>query len=152
MPRWNPSLGFETAPDLDEAVRAVARRTRSRVVPTGAVAANRLGLSEQVPARAVYLTDGRTRELRLGGMLIVLKHASPRDLPLGSPTSALVFQALKFLGKAAVDDQVVAKIRRRLSVQDRRRLRRDARYATGWIAEAAAQVAGGGQAGGSQRG
>src|SRR5687768_3254935 len=60
--RVNERLGIPLSPDPDEVAEALARQTGSRVVPSGAVAANRLGLSTQVPARPTYLTDGRTRQ------------------------------------------------------------------------------------------
>ncbi len=37
---------------------ASAGRDRVRLQPSGAYAANLLGLSEQVPAKVVFLTDG----------------------------------------------------------------------------------------------
>ena len=61
----NERLGIPLGPDFDEIAEALARQTGSKVVPSGAVAANRLGLSTQVPAKPVYLTDGRTREVRI---------------------------------------------------------------------------------------
>ena len=64
-PRMNERLGIPLGPDFDEIAEALARQTGSKVVPSGAVAANRLGLSTQVPAKPVYLTDGRTREVRI---------------------------------------------------------------------------------------
>ena len=142
LPRVNPTLGIDVTPDTDEVARALARKTGSRVVPSGAVAANRLGLSEQVPARPVYLTDGRTRSVRVGNVLVVLKHAPPKDLPLGHTTSALVFQALRYLGRDAVSPQMLGRLRRRLSVADRATLLKDARYVTGWVADAVRRVCG----------
>src|SRR4051794_13706459 len=65
-PQVNERIGIPLAPDLDEIADALGRQTGSRVVPSGAVAANRLGLSTQVPAKPVYLTDGRTRQVRIG--------------------------------------------------------------------------------------
>ena len=61
FPRMNERLGIALGPDLDEIAEALARQTGSRVVPSGAVAANRLGLSTQVPAKPVYLTDERAK-------------------------------------------------------------------------------------------
>src|SRR5271170_4939679 len=104
-PRMNERLGIPLGPDLDEIADALARQTESRVVPSGAVAANRLGLSTQVPAKPVYLSDGRTRQMRIGNMMFQIRHAAPKELPAGSPTSAMVFQALRHLGQAAVDNQ-----------------------------------------------
>jgi hypothetical protein len=132
-PQVNARLAIPLAPDLDEIAVALGRQTGSRVVPSGAMAANRLGLSTQVPARPVYLTDGRTRQVRIGTTLIQLRHAAPKEMPAGSRTSAMVFQALRYLGQAAVDDQVMTRLRRSLSAEQRHELLRDARYTTDWI-------------------
>jgi hypothetical protein len=140
-PQMNERLGIPLAPDLDEIADALGRQTGSRIVPSGAVAANRLGLSTQVPAKPVYLTDGRTRQVRIGSTVIQLRHAAPKELPVGSRTSAMVFQALRYLGQAAVDEQVIARLRRSLSAEQRQELLRDARYTTDWIAAVVRQIA-----------
>ena len=140
-PRHNETLGVDVPPDLDDVADAVARQTGSRVAPSGAVAANRLGLSTQVPAKPIYLSDGRTRQVAVGNYTLQIKHVSPKDLPVGSRTSALVLQALRFLGKDAIDDGTVAVIRSVLSRDDRAQLLRDAKYATDWLREIARRVA-----------
>ncbi len=140
-PLVNERLGIPLAPDLDEIADALGRRTGSHVVPSGAVAANRLGLSTQVPAKPVYLTDGRTRQVRVGSTVIQLRHAAPKELPAGNRTGSLVFQAMRYLGQAAVDDRVIAQLRRSLSAEQRQELLRDARYTTDWIAAVVRRVA-----------
>jgi hypothetical protein len=140
-PRINQTLGIELPPDPDEVALALARRTGSRIVPSGAVAANALGLSTQVPAKPVYLTDGRSRQVRVGNTVFTVRHAAPKDLPIGSPLSAMVIQALRFFGRDGLSAEIVSRLRRRLSPQERRRLLEDARYTTAWIADVARQVA-----------
>jgi hypothetical protein len=140
-PHVNERLGIPLAPDLDEIAEALGRQTGSRVVPSGAVAANRLGLSTQVPAKPVYLTDGRTRQVRIANLVIQLRHAAPKELPVGSRTSAMVFQALRYLGQAAVDDRVIARLRHSLSAEQGQELLRDARYTTDWIAAVVRRLA-----------
>ena len=140
IPRMNPTLNIELAPDMDAIARAIARKTGSRVVPSGAVAANWFGLSTQVPAKPVYLTDGKTRSIRVGNTVFSMKHVSPKDLPLGSPTSAMVFQALRYLGKKAIGEDTFRRLRRAIPTQERRKLMKDVRYVTGWIAEAVRKV------------
>jgi hypothetical protein len=119
---------------MDEVTQALARRTGSQVVPSGAVVANSLGLSIQVPAKLVYLTDGRTRSVRVGNTVILLKHTPPKDMPLGSPLSAMVFQALHHLGRGNADPEAVSRLRRRLSSEERRQLLKDAHHVTDWVA------------------
>lgn len=140
-PRRNDSLGVDVPPDLDEIADAVGRQTGSRIVPSGAVAANRLGLSTQVPAKPVYLTDGRSRQVRVGKYTLQIKHAPPKDLPAGNRKSALVFQALRFLGKDAITDKAIDTIRSALTPDDRKLLLSDAKYATDWLCEMVRKIA-----------
>jgi hypothetical protein len=138
----NKRLGIAIPPDADAIAKALGRQTGSRVAPSGATAANRLGLSTQVPARVVYLTDGRSRQVCVGNFCVVVKHVPPKELPVGSRTSAAVVQALRHLGKDAVDSTVVNKIRKALSPRKRSQLLHDARYTTDWIADAVRTIAG----------
>ena len=78
MPKVNPALGGKLSPDIDEAAQAIARRQRWKIVPEGAWAANLLGLSTQVPAKIIYLTDGPKNEVLIGRRSIHFKHARPK--------------------------------------------------------------------------
>ena len=60
-PRINPKLGGDVPPSMDAVAKAIARRTDSRIVASGALALNMLGLSTQVPAKVVHLTNGPSR-------------------------------------------------------------------------------------------
>lgn len=141
FPQLNERLGIPLSPDTDEIAEALARQTGCRIAPSGAMAANRLGLSTQVPAKPVYLTDGRTRQVRVGNLVFAMRHTPPKELPLGSRISAMVFQALRHLGRSAVDSQAISRLRRTLSPQQKGDLLRDARYTTDWIADVVRQVA-----------
>jgi hypothetical protein len=141
-PKINKRLGIAIPPNVDEIADALARQTGSRIAPSGATAANRLGLSTQVPGKPVFLTDGRSRQVRVGNFVVVVKHVAPKELPVGNRTSATVLQALRYLGKDGVDSTVVSRIRKALSPRNRLQLLRDARYTTDWIAEAVRKIAG----------
>lgn len=139
-PKHNPRLGIDVPPDLDEIAAALGRQTGSRIVPSGAVAANQLGLSTQVPAKPVYFSDGRSRTVRVGQYTVQIKHAQPKDLPAGTPKTALVIQALRFLGKDAITDQVIHTIQSVLSADERRQLLDDAKYATDWLCQTVRRI------------
>jgi hypothetical protein len=62
----NPELGGELSPDIDEAARTIARRNRWIIIPYGPWAANLVGLSTQVPAKIVYLSNGPSKKVSLG--------------------------------------------------------------------------------------
>ena len=141
-PKINKRLGIIISPDVDEIASALARQTGSRIAPSGAMAANRLGLSTQVPAKPVYLTDGRSRKVRIGNFLIVVKHVAPKELPVGNQISATVLQALRYLGKEAIDSTVINRIRKALLPKYRSKLLLDSKYTTDWIADAVRKITG----------
>ena len=80
IPKRNEALGGALSPDIDEAARTLARRYRWKIVPEGAWAANLLGISTQVPARIVYLSDGPSTKIQIGRRAIHFKHARPQAL------------------------------------------------------------------------
>jgi hypothetical protein len=139
-PRRHPQLGL-LAPSPDAVARALAGRDASRLQPSGAHAANLLGLSDQVPVRAVYLTDGRTRKVQIGKRTVALRKTTPRNMATAGRTSGTVIQALRWLGRRHVDDRVVEVLARRLSPDDRRRLLDDIRFAPAWIGGVMRRVA-----------
>lgn len=143
-PKMSSLLKAPLAPDVDAVAQAVARRFRWHIVPSGAHAANLLGLSTQVPAKAVYLSDGPTKTIQLGNRDLLFKHARPKDLGADAdPSSAIVIQALRYLGKEAVGQETINALRSRLPKPARRRLLADTRYASDWIYAAAKAVADG---------
>jgi hypothetical protein len=134
LPRQHPIVGL-TAPDIQNVAKALADKIGTRLQPTGAYAANLLGLSEQVPAKAVFLTDGISKCIRLGNLEISLKKTSPRMMATAGTTSGLIIQALRHLGKAHVNDTTIKRLDSRLSPADRKRLSADAAFAPAWIAD-----------------
>ncbi len=96
LPRANPIIG-QTAPDIMATVRALMDGSHAQWQFTGAYAANALGLSDQVPAKIIILTDGVPRKVSLGKLTLIFRRAAPRNL-LGAGTRAgLVIQALRYL-------------------------------------------------------
>src|ERR1700678_4097853 len=98
FPKEHPVLGL-LSPSADTVARALAGRDRTRLQPAGAYAANILGLSEQVPAKAVFLTDGPSRMVKIGPMTIQLRRTTPRNMAAAGRLSGLVIQAFRELGK-----------------------------------------------------
>lgn len=108
-------------------------RHNIRLLPSGAYAANLLGLSEQVPAKIVFLTDGPSRTVPVGNQEIRLKQTTPRNMGVAGRTSGLVIQALRHLGKLHVDDSMIQTLQRKLSAEDKKQLLADIGYAPGWV-------------------
>lgn len=131
-PQEHPTLG-SMLPTPEQIAQALAQKDGSRLQPSGAYAANLLGLSEQVPAQVVFLTDAIDRRIQVGRQEIVLKRTTPKNMATAGRVSGLVIQALRSLGKDNVDQMVIDRLSRRLSADDRRQLIKDIRYAPAWI-------------------
>lgn len=131
-PRVDPILG-ELWPSVDAVLDALVDRERLRLQPSGQYAANVLGLSEQVPARVVLLTDGESRTLRAGPMMITLKRASPRTMAAAGRLSGTIIQALKSLGAAHVTPARIAHLRRTIPHGDRANILKDVSLAPAWM-------------------
>jgi hypothetical protein len=133
-PKTDPDLG-PLQPSADAIARALAGRDAARLQPTGAYAANLLGLSTQVPMKITYLTDGLSRTVQIGRRQIILKRTTPRNMATAGRTSGLVIQALRHLGQERVDRQVIEQLDRVLDEQGKSQLMKDIRYAPAWIAD-----------------
>ena len=131
-PKRDPQLGV-LSPTLDQIAQAIAKRDRAKIVPTGALALNKLGLSTQVPLNAVYLTDGSPRNVQIGNRKIKFKRTVPKNLKAKGEISELVIQALKEIGNGKVRDPQKEKIIELLKKEDRDHLRHDIKLAPVWI-------------------
>jgi hypothetical protein len=131
-PRHDELLGT-LWPSVDTVVRALVGKHKLRVQPAGVYAANLLGLSEQVPAKVVLLTDGVSRTVRAGPMRIALKRTSPRNMAAANRLSGLVIQAFKSLGREHITPQRLAHLRKTVPASERARLLKDLDLAPGWM-------------------
>ena len=140
VPRTHALLG-PLLPVADDIARALADKGSLRLQPSGAYAANLLGLTEQVPMKLAFLTDGASRAVQVGNQSILLKHTTPRNMATAGRISGLVIQALRHLKQPNIDAQMVARLRARLSAQDKAVLLADALLAPAWIAEIMRDIA-----------
>ncbi len=87
-------------PSVERVVQALASSKGEVVASHGAAAANAFGLTTQVPARAVYLTSGRSRWLKLGEQSVELRHAPKWQLTLATRPAGQAIRALAWFGEA----------------------------------------------------
>jgi hypothetical protein len=131
-PEIDPVIGPVT-PGIEAIAKAIAKRDKARIVPTGVYALNKLGLSTQVPLNVVYLTDGASRKVKIGKRTITFKRATPKNVAVIGEISGLVIQALKTLGKNKVSQDEIAKIQEQLKKEKITHLQHDIRMAPDWI-------------------
>jgi len=128
----DPILG-ELKPTTENIAIAIAKRDKARIVPTGTLALNVLGLSTQVPMNVVYLSDGAARKIDLGRRKIVFKKSAPKNLAAIGKISSLAIQALKEIGKDKVTEKEIEIILKKLEKEDKYRLEHDIKLAPEWI-------------------
>lgn len=131
-PKDHPKLGL-LAPSAEAVARALAGRDRTRLQPAGAYAANALGLSEQVPAKAVFLTDGPARTVKIGPTTIQLRRTTPKNMETAGRLSGLLIQALRELGEEHITPERRQLLKRRIPASERRGLLKDLRLAPAWM-------------------
>lgn len=132
LPKEHPVLG-PIAPSAEAVAQALAGRDHTRLQPAGAYAANALGLSEQVPAKTVFLTDGPSRTVKIGPMTIQLRRTTPRNMAAAGRLSGLLIQALRELGQDHVTSARREHLKRTLPVEQRRELLKDLKLAPAWM-------------------
>ena len=128
----DPILGL-LKPSTEAIAQAIAKRDKARIVPTGILALNALGLSTQVPMNVVYLTDGAARKIDLGKRKILFKKSAPKNLSAIGKISSLVIQALKEIGKDKCTENEIQIILKQLTKEEPYRLEHDIRLAPEWI-------------------
>ncbi|RLD71170.1 MAG: hypothetical protein DRJ02_07170 [Bacteroidetes bacterium] len=128
----DPVIG-PVMPGLESIARAIAKRDKARIVPTGVMAMHLLGLSTQIPMNIVYLTDGAARKIKIGQGSIVFKKSTPKNLAAIGKISSLVIQALKAIGKDNLTPEQKEIVIRQLQKEEISRLEHDMRLAPEWI-------------------
>jgi len=131
-PKIDKELGT-LYPSTEEIAKAIARRDKARIVPTGVQALNKLGLSTQLPMKVVYLTDGAARTINIGKRTIVFKKTSPKNLLVKGEISGLAIQALKTIGQNKVDEKTIEKIQANLKNEKKENIINDAKLSPAWI-------------------
>ncbi len=121
-------------PSIEQIAETIARRDKTRIVPTGIYAMNKLGISTQVPMNIVYLTDGTPRKVSLGnGRSIQFKYTTPKNLSFTNPLAMLVTFALKEVGKDNVTDDISKQIKKVLQNEPPENVLADEALMPAWI-------------------
>lgn len=123
-PKIDPVFGH-IFPSAEQVAEMIAKKERVRIRPAGAYALNKLGLSNQVPTRLVYITDGVSRNLKVGKTTIKFKSTTNKKLSTKGKISSMLFQALEELNLNEIDTEKEIKIYELLKKEDPRILLHD---------------------------
>lgn len=133
-PKIDKELGV-LYPSVDDVCRAIAKRDKARIEPTGVFALHSLGLSTQIPVNVVYLTDGIPRKIKYGNRTIKFKKTAPKNLAMKGKVSSLVIAALKQIGKENVSQEVELQLTKALNKESVENVKHDAQLAPVWISK-----------------
>jgi Family of unknown function (DUF6088) len=120
-------------PSIEIIAEAIAKRDKARIIPTGIQALNRLGLSAQIPLKAVYMTDGAPRIIKIGNRTIDFQKTNPKILDIKSELLVLLIAALKELGKDNITVEILNKVKKIISDNSKDDIHGELHKAPAWI-------------------
>ncbi|MFH1356387.1 MAG: DUF6088 family protein [bacterium] len=120
-------------PDLDKVAKALARKNKTRIQPSGAYAANLIGLSEQVPAKIVFVTDGYSNKLKIGNRDLIFKKATPKTMVLADTEAGLIVSGLKHIGQKYITPQMEYALKGHLKKLPNKDINKIHQHAPAWI-------------------
>ena len=121
-------------PSVEAVLNALQAETGETITPSGAAAANTLGLTTQVPVRMVYLTSGPSRHLRFGAQTVELQHARRWQLTFPGRPAGEVIRALAWFGRER-GVELTSQLSRTLSAQTVQELSSARGRMPTWMAE-----------------
>lgn len=131
-PKKDPLLGT-LYPTTEEIAKQIAQRDKARIAPTGVLALYLLGLTTQVPLKAVYLSDGSQREIKIGNRSIQFKKTVPKSFAIKDELLHLIVQAFKEVGQNKVTEDFIEKIKPSVVQLDSQVVQKQVKYAPVWI-------------------
>ena len=146
-PRYSEILQQELSPDIEQVAYAYARKFNWRIQPSGNTALNYLGLSTQVSASHLYVSDGPSRTYMIGNQSLKFKHMALKETGLQLRESRLLVQALRALGKDHVTPDIIRKISDEIGNVPSVKILRDTQQVSVWIYQAIEEILKGAQNG-----
>lgn len=134
-PEFSELLGETVAPSPNKVAHALARNFGWTIVPCGDTALNLLGLSTQVPSQWVYVSDGAYKEYTFDNTTIKFKRTTNKEISKVSYKTALTIQALKALGKENITKQVISRLKKILTDEEKEKMLAESKSATSWVLE-----------------
>ncbi len=132
-PRFHKELGI-VPPDINVVAKVISEKNGVEIQPTGAHAANLLGLSEQVPARLVFLTEGPSRKVKIGNHELVFKKTTRKIMATAGTKEGLVIQAIKHIGKENINKVIKTKIKNIFTpIESEKKIKENLKYAPAWV-------------------
>ena len=131
-PKYNSELGISVPSDTDAAARAIARLNGWHIIPGGDHCLNLLGLSTQVPAKYVYLSDGPYKTYDINGFRVEFRHRSPKNFP-DNELAAMIVQAVCAQGRENCDELFIERLSDSISDDEKRTVMENLGRPSAWV-------------------
>ena len=131
-PKIDPLIGV-ILPSVEEVAKEIAHRDKARIAPTGVLALYLLGLTTQIPLKAVYLTDGSQREVKIGKRSIKFKKTVPKSFAIKNELLHLVVQAFREVGQKQITGAFLNQMKPSVLKLDADVMQQQLKYAAVWI-------------------
>ncbi|WP_434335750.1 DUF6088 family protein [Mycoplasma capricolum subsp. capricolum] len=120
---------------VNELAFSIARKYNWEIAPFGIACLNILGLSTQVPAKMIYVSNGKNKTYKIQKREIEFKKVNNKEISNMSLKTKIVIQAIKEIGKNELNQKDINKIQNQLSDTEKQNLLREAKNTIAWIYE-----------------
>lgn len=139
-PSYSYFLQDYYAPNLEKVAEAIARKNHWTISYGGNFCLNGLGLSTQVVAKYIYISDGPSITYTIMGINIYFRHRPSKYLTNLSEITKIIIEALYTLGRNYIDKDTINILRGRLSLEAKNTLLKESMGASDWIYSAIREV------------
>jgi hypothetical protein len=133
FPNYSHLLNEYESPSPMKIAQAIARNYNWTIIPSGEIGLNQLGLSTQVVANWIFISDGPYKEYQIGNIKIQFKHSTNKNITGMSYKTAMIIQVLKALGKTHVYDSTIRKLGNGLTCDEKENLYHETLKTTIWM-------------------
>jgi hypothetical protein len=133
-PRQHKKLGI-LPPEIEQIAKAISEKDHVRVQASGAYAANLIGLSEQVPGKVVFDTEGVPKNIKIGKLQIAFRRTTPKNMVMSGTKMGLIVQALRHIGRDRITEKIKQVVRKQLCEVDTKEFHKGLKYAPTWARE-----------------
>jgi hypothetical protein len=134
LPEVHPKLGL-MMPSIEKVVEAFKASEAIEVQPTGAYAANLLGLTTQIPMKIELFTNGSKKTITIGKQVIILKPTTPKNMVGAGTKAGLILHALRQIGKENITDEMIDQIKNQIEDKDIKYIKKQIQFAPIWVAK-----------------
>jgi len=122
-------------PSLEDVAIILAKKEHVKIMPTGQYALNKIGLSNQVPMKVIFLTNGTFKKIQFGKSELIFKPTTNKRLAMIGEITSLLFLGLEELELGKLTSTEMEKIKALLEKEDPEKLKHDLRLAPSKVSD-----------------